>query len=456
VSFGLTARAVATGTALCALLAGCTGGSPPGSSPSPSATASGSTSAAPDPVTIDFAVYGPSASIEAYRELAASFTEQQPHVSVDVTRVGTPEAMLGLVGSGDAPDVFLIDHDHLPALVQDELVQPVNALLEERQVDFGDGYQRSGLTAFAASAALQCMPHDVSPMVVYYNKDLVDFEALAEEGEEPVTALDGWDWATFTAAAHAASQGPAHGLYIEPAIDSLAPFIWSAGGQIVDDPADPSTLTLSEGDARGALEEVLALVRDPQVTPTGLELERQDAVTRFRNGRLGMILGTRALTPVLRDAEGLEFDVMPLPSLGRVRSVADMTGYCIAAETDAVGAAADFLTYAVSREGAAITARPGYVVPSNLEVANSAVFNQPALQPESAFVFNESVRRSQSTPFVPEWPELTEAVEPDLERLFYAPVIDLDSALEQLDVTSTRVLTPQEEEQEEAEEEQGD
>ena len=450
-SFGRTAHALATGTVLCALVAGCTAGgsTSPGASPSP--TSSGSTSAAPAPVTIDFAVYGPSAGIDAYRELAASFTEQQPHVTVRVNRVANAEAMLDVVASGDAPDVFLIDHDHLPALVRDGLVQPVNGLLEERQVDFGDGYQRSGLTAFAASAALQCMPHDVSPTVVYYNEELVDFEALAEEGEEPVNALDGWDWATFTAAAHEASRGPASGVYIEPSVGSLAPFVWSAGGQIVDDPADPATLTLSEGDARGALEEVLALVRDPQVTPTGLELERQDAVTRFKNGRLGMILGTRGLTPVLRAADGLEFDVMPLPSLGRVRSIADMTGYCIAAETEDVAAAADFLTYAVSREGAAITTRPGYVVPSNLEVANSAVFNQPALQPESAFVFNESVRRSQSTPFVPEWPELAEAVEPDLERLFYAPVIDLDTALEQIDLTSTRILTP-----EEAEEEQED
>jgi multiple sugar transport system substrate-binding protein len=285
----------------------------------------------------------------------------------------------------------------------------------------------------------------VSPVVVYYNEDLVDLSQLGEEGEEPPTAIDGWDWEVFVRAARQASRGPADGLYLEPGLFSLAPFVWSAGGDIVDDPQAPTTLTLADGEAREALEQVLALVRDPEVTPSRSELQRQDAVTRFARGELGMILGTRALTPRLREAEGLNFDVMPLPSLGRVRTIADMSGYCLAADTEHVQAAGDFLAFAVGREGAAITTRPGYVVPSNLEVANSPAFNQQPEQPESSFVFNEGVRRAESLPFVPTWPELDERVQPAFSRMFYAPVIDLETLLEEIDTTSQEVLAPAEE-----------
>ena len=52
-------------------------------------------------------------------------------------------------------------------------MQPVDELLEQRGVQFGDNYQRIGLEAFAADSALQCMPNDVSPYVVFYNKRLL-------------------------------------------------------------------------------------------------------------------------------------------------------------------------------------------------------------------------------------------------------------------------------------------
>ena len=149
-------------------------------------------------------------------------------------------------------------------------------------------------------------------------------EQLAHLPPDGLLQLDGWTWEMFTTAARQASRGPASGVYIEPSLEAITPFVWSAGGEIVDDVQAPTTLTLSDGDSREALEQVLALVRDPQVTPTGSELDEQDAVSRFAEGKLGMILGTRELTPDLRAAEDLRFDVMPLPRLGPQRTVSEM------------------------------------------------------------------------------------------------------------------------------------
>ena len=433
------------GALLCTLLAGCTiaESEPQVANPSPSQDVSSSAPA--EPVTVSLGVYGPRPLLDAYEDLAETFSEDNPAVTVEVETHEDAEALLAAIESGDAPDVFLMDQEHVPQLVQDEALQPVDGLLEERQVDFGDGYQRGGLTAFAANAALQCMPHDVSPLVVYYNQDLVDLTRLGTEAEEPPTPLDGWDWETFSRAARRAARGDADGVYIQPSLEYLAPFVWSAGGEIVDDTQSPTTLVLSDGDSRGALEQVLALVRDPEVTPSPEDLEKRGAVKRFRRGELGMILGTRALAPVLRETEDLDFDVMPLPSLGRFRTVADMNGYCISVDTEHQAAAADLLAFAVGRQGAAITARTGYVVPSNLEVAHSTAFEGGSQDPSSSFIFNEAVRRAQTLPFVPTWPELSEQVEPSLNEMFYAPVIDLDTLLEGIDTRSAEVLAPEEE-----------
>jgi multiple sugar transport system substrate-binding protein len=430
---------------LCALVAGCTTADPERNAPNPSPTAP---STPPEPVTVSLGVYGPEPLLDAYAELAERFSDEHPNVTVDLRTHDEAEDVLAEIEEGDAPDVFLMAQRHVPGLVEEERVQPVDGLLEARQVDFGDGYQRGGLTAFAADAALQCMPHDVSPIVVYYNKDLVDLSRLGTEEEAPPNALDGWTWEMFAEAARQASRGATHGVHIDPSLESLAPFIWSAGGEIVDDVQGPTTLTLSSGESREALEQVLALVRDPRVTPSLEELDAEDAVDRFADGELAMVLGSRALTPELRDEEDLEFDVMPLPRISRLRTVADMNGYCISADTEHVEAASDLLAFAVGSEGAAITARTGYVVPSNLEVAHSADFDDATQEPESSFIFNEGVRRAQNLPFVGTWPALSASVEPDLVELFYAPVIELDVLLEEIDAGSTQVLAPESEEPE--------
>ena len=441
VAVGRGLKGLLSGTLLCALAVGCTSVDTAPDPAEPTRSRSSSTPA--KPVSLTLGVYGPKAMLDAYDELAETFEAEHPGVTVEVEPHDDAEDLMASVDSGDAPDVFLMDHDHLARLVADERLQPVDGLLEARSVDFGDGYQRGGLTAFAANAALQCMPHDVSPVVVYYNEDLVDLKRLGGQDEEPPNPLDGWTWEMFTAAARHAARGPASGVYIEPTLSSLAPFVWSAGGEIADDPQDPARLTLSDGDSKEALEQLLALVRDPQVTPTSKDLAKQDAVSRFIHGKLGMILGTRALTPRLRAADDLRFDVMPLPSLGRLRTVADMTGYCISADTQDVEAAADLVAFAAGRRGATITTSTGYVVPSNLEVANSPVFTQSALEPKSSFVFNEGLRRAQTMPYDPAWPELDDQLEGPLNRMFYAPVIDLDALLEEIDTLSERTLAPE-------------
>ncbi len=103
-----------------------------------------------------------------------------------------------------------------------------------------------------------------------------------------------------------------------------------------------------------------------------------------------MIEGFRDLTPELRQVDGLDFDVMPMPELGGAATIGDLTGLCIA-PSDHVQQAADFLVHAISDEGVEPLARSGYVVPANLTVARSPAFLQPQLQPAHAGVFNASV-----------------------------------------------------------------
>lgn len=435
-------KTVAAMVAVLALGAGCASNDDPSKAePSPSPTGSAG------PTTITLAVHGPGPVLDAYRRIAARYTAEHPDTKVTVrthaTRAAAAAALREDRAKDAAPDVFLIDRDDLAGLVEDEAVTPVNDLLAEREVDFGDSYVRSGLEAFSADVALQCMPSDISPLVVYYNPRLINLDQIAEAGRNDVDQDRGWTLEEFGVAALQARRPGVRGLHVAPELEQVAPFVWSEGGNVVDDEEEPSTLTLSDGPSADALEQLLELVRNPALTFSQSALQRRSALQRFKAGRLGMILGYRDLTPALRAVKGLTFDVMPLPTLSSGATIASSSGLCISADTESTGKAADFLAELISDDAARLLARTGYVMPANLNVINDDVFLQTGQQPLHADVFGRTVRDTRLLPSTPRWPLVRRSAARALAELFYQPVIlPLEDRLEAIDARSVASIDP--------------
>jgi len=237
-------RVVVALAALGALVAtaACSADDEPKAVPSTSSTPQG-------PTLLTFAVYGPPQVVTAYTKIAADFSVHHPDTVVNIqpydNRAEASEAIQRQIAAGDPPDAFLAGLDDLPRLVEEKAVRRLDELLGERHVDFGDGYQRDALEAFSSENALQCMPVDVSPLVVYYNVNLIHLPTLTTPDQRPITAESGWSLDQFAAAARQASHGHVRGVYVAPDLEQVAPFIWSGGGHVVDDLNAPAT-TLEE------------------------------------------------------------------------------------------------------------------------------------------------------------------------------------------------------------------
>jgi multiple sugar transport system substrate-binding protein len=426
-------------------MTGCTddakGDGPAASPTTPSSAASSSSSG---PTTLRFSVYGDAETIDAYRALAAAYTRAHPDVVVKVDAVSRATAQSRSLDqefdAGDAPDLFLTDAKRIPALVADERVQPVDGLLEERGVSFGDSYERLGLEAMAQDSALQCMPSDVSPEVIFFNKRLLDPGVLLSLPGQPDPAQHGWTWDQFVAAARRMSNHKVKGAYLAPSLTTLTPLLRSAGTDIVDDTKRPTTLTLDDSDARDPLDQILNLARNHRLSLTRAELAKQDALSRFEDGKLAMMMGTRALVPQLRHRKNLVFDVYPLPSLGRATTIADVSGYCINRDSEHVSAAADFLAFAVGNRGSAIVARSGAVVPANLIAQRSPSFIQINKFPINTEIFTRVLRRADIMPNPPAWPKVVARTQLLVNRLFYAAFPDLETTLRRIDEISASLL----------------
>jgi multiple sugar transport system substrate-binding protein len=429
---------------LCLVASACTAGPGQGRTPAATPTTASASTSDSGPATLRFAVYGEPGVVAAYRQMASTYTHLHPQITVKVEAVAdavTADDRLDReFASGTAPDLFLTRQTSLPELVADQRVQPVDELLEARGVQFGDHFQRLGLEGFAADSALQCMPNDVSPYVVYYNRRMLSPRTLALPGERPPSVDQGWTWEQFVAAAQQLSHDGVKGVSLAARLDTLIPLVRSAGADLVDDPRRPTTLTFADDSTRAALVKSLTVARDPSISPTLAQLTQEDAVSRFENGRVGMILGTRALVPALRAKAGLRFDVFPLPSLGLPRTLAEMTGYCIAKDSAHLPQAADFLAFASGPRGSRILAGSGAVVPANIEALHSPDFLQPDRLPRTGVVFSDVMRAADPAPSTPGWPEVVSQTQPLVDRMFYSPVLDLDTLLARIDEVSVPLL----------------
>lgn len=408
------------------------------------------------PVTLDFLAYGPEEEVEAYRSMVERFNRDNPGVEVRLQAAANENAAYRAITSGDAPDIFLASRRDLVEIHEQGLNQPLDELLDSRGVDFGDSYKRDALIAFSLENRLQCMPYGVSPMVIYYNTDLIDFETMAERELPVPTNPTRWTFDQFAAAAGFAARRGIKGVHIEPSLLGLSPFVYSGGGELFDDNAEPTTLTLSEESSREALDRTLQLLRRSKITPSPRQLRERSAMERFKAGKLGMIAGFRELVPELRSTPSLNFDVMPMPVLDSETTVGDVSGLCLSSDPASVSAAADFVVHAISAESVAEVAEAGYLVPANNEVAESPAFLQPEQLPEHAEVFNRGVRDIVIPPLLESFSDLEQAVHDLLYKLFYARVIDIEAITEAVDAASREVIDAQvvtEEESEEASEE---
>ena len=432
---GLLAACDASGSSTASSSASSLGGSAPSSAPS--------SSAPPQlpPETLTFGVIGSAGEIDQYKTMAETYAPLSRKVRVKVESWPNDSAMLAAFRDGEqVPDVFLANRRHLPYLTQHQLVQPVDQLLDDRGFDFGDEYPRSSLTAFGADNRLECLPYGVQPAVVFYNKKLVKLGRI----KNPPEPGQGWSLDQFTAAARwSVKRHPGvAGIYLAPDLASIAPFVYSGGGALFDSATDPTSLALSDDTNVQSLTRTVRALRAPGSTLTPAQLEKHTPLEWFARGKLALLEGSRRMVPDLRATDGLDFDVMPMPSLGTPATVGNLTGLCLSQHPSDVATAADFLVYASSPGALALVSFGGYLQPANQTVALSDAFQQPDRLPQHASVFTFSVKSMVYPPVVGPSDELELAVDPMLEKMLRGTPAQVPRATRQIDRASYRVIGP--------------
>jgi multiple sugar transport system substrate-binding protein len=409
--------------------------------------ASACTGEAQPPGVVKLLVFGAPEELAAFRTLTEAYERSVPGADVQlieasdagdlITRLSTS------IAGGAPPDIVLINYREYGQFAGRDAIEPVDERLSASKTIKAADFYTAPMEAFRWDGQQLCMPQNASSLAVYYNRTLFQQYGVAEP-------KPGWTWNDLVSTASALnrdangavirggeSEGApqkvaVYGLGIDPQIIRVAPFVWSNGGQFVDDPQKPSRFTFDQPQAREVLKNFLELRLGHGVVPTDEEIEAESITSRFSNGRLAMILQPRRVTTTFRTITSFDWDVAPLPRYQSAVSILHSDAYCIAKGSSNKDGAWRFVEFAMGAEGQRIIAGTGRTVPSNIEVSRSDAFLDATKPPQNAKVFLDAIPTLQRVPTVSTWPEIEEITDGILENALYRGD-SLDEVIRQLD-----------------------
>jgi multiple sugar transport system substrate-binding protein len=372
---------------------------------------------------VSFLVFGEPEELKAFRGVVDGFRKVEPDVTVKLIEASDRDDLLARLSTsfagGRPPDLFLLNYRFYGQFAARDVLEPIEGRLQDSDAFEEEDFYPQAMDAFRFDGELICLPQNISSLVVYYNRDL--FRQAKVPEPKP-----GWTWndmveraITLTRDTNGDGDIDQHGLGVEPSIIRIAPFVWSNGGDIVDDEAAPTRFTLDTPEATEAMDGFFALRREHLAIPSEQEVEAEDDETRFQNGREAMLLSSRRSTPAFRTITEFDWDVAPLPRHDEQAGILHSDAYCMTKASENKDAAWAFMEFALGPEGQRITARSGRTVPSLKAVARSNDFLDPSLKPANSEVFLDTIPAIRRVPTISTWPEIEDASGSILEQGLY-------------------------------------
>jgi multiple sugar transport system substrate-binding protein len=380
---------------------------------------------ADDRAEIRFLVFGEPEELKAFREVTRAFREREDGRVQLITASDRGDLLARLSTSfaaGTPPDVFLLNYRFYGQFAARDALEPLEDRVQRSEAFSERDFYPQAIDAFRFGGTLQCLPQNISSLVVYYNRDLFRTRGVREPRR-------GWTWTEFILAAGQLTvdkdrdgRPEQYGLGVEPTLIRLAPFVWSNGGEVVDDERNPTRLALDSPAALEAMTQFLSLRKSYRVVPTDQEVEAEDDEARFMNGRLGMILSSRRSTPAFRTITAFDWDIAPLPRFRKAAGILHSDAYCMARVSKHKDEAWRFIEFALGPTGQRIVARTGRTVPSLISVSRSKAFLDPEQKPRNSKVFLDTIPTIRRVPSISTWPEIEDATDGILENGMYMPI----------------------------------
>src|SRR3954451_21589012 len=228
------------------------------------------------------------------------------------------------------PDVFWISPGAFINYVNNGVAAPVDDIVEKA------AYNQASVAAVSVNDKMYALPFEQEPVALYYRKD-----ALAKAGVKPPT-----NWDELLSAAQELTGGKQKVIVVEPSPGPYQnftwyPFLWSAGGEVVDASSKKSALRTPE--AASAFDLWGKLVSQGYA-PKKVSALTADAGPLGRGEAAMQVCGFWAIAQLKANFPKVDYGIVPIPAPSGGKNVTVYGGWTqmISSQGKAVSQAKQF------------------------------------------------------------------------------------------------------------------
>ena len=347
--------------AICAgFLPGCT-------SPAKNSSKTGGSSK----VTIQVAVSGSAQEIAVHQQKFDLYTSKHPNIKIQPINIGDDRVQktLTLISAGSAPDILYVN-EYTYVFAAKGVLHPLDDQIKRDSFDIST-FNESLLVPLRYQGKLYALPQEVSPFVIYYNKDM--FQAAGLPFPTDKWTIDEF----YTDAKKLTNPSKKVYGYRQPTNwpDQILGWL-SRGGVDFDISGKTVDSSLNTPQTLKVLQFLHTMVAVDKVSPNPAELTAmgKGADVVFRNQKVAMESQGLWMLPQYK-AEPLAFqwDIVRVPKDQNQRTKAGILNWAISTSSHNMDAAWDLLKFMVGPDGMKIVAKNNMALPASKDTAANQI-----------------------------------------------------------------------------------
>lgn len=314
---------------------------------------------------------------------------------------GYEDKVNAALNAGNLPDVLTLDGPNTAAYAKNKIIQPLDKYITNKS-----DILPSIISQGTYKGKLYSIGYSESGVGIYYNKKM--FEEAGIPLNSLPTLKNPWDWNQFMeicAKLKTKYNSPAIDMALqdhsEMSLYSLAPFVWSANGNITNKAGTKSVGYFNSEESQSAFQFIQDLVKKGYTTTTPVD-------KGFQTAKYPMLMsGSWTITELNNSYKSIDYGILPYPVSPKTHKLVSPTGswqYAMTSSTTNKKAAGALVNFLSSTKQEYRTSMTMSTLPARKSVSKLMI---KKVDPSLRFLMEQNMLSGHARPVLVNYPQVT-------------------------------------------------
>ena len=356
--------------------------------------------------SVKFSSWGSQSELNILKSVISDF-ERESGIKVNFVHIPQNyfQKIQLLFASDSQPDVIFMNNQYIKMYADAGLLLDLSDYFEDEY----NLYFPQALNCFKFEDKLYAVPRDISNLVLYVNKDILEASGIQYKTKiNDIYELKG-----------ILLKIKENGYYAINCEDKSLYWLYylaSQGAGVMSD--DLKAIIINSKQGQNALNFYSDLINKYNAAPTKSQIGSMTTAQMFINGKLGMYLGGRWMTPKFIQTINFDWDIIEFPSSPENKVYIDSSGWAVSKKSKNIDAAIKFVKYISSANISEKFTKDGLIVPARKDVAEKYFNENDNLKPLHNYIFIKMLENSKPTPVNENYNKINDIINEKSREMF--------------------------------------